>query len=121
MKLFPLLDISNLPMKLGEGNVFTVVCQSFCPEGVGIWYHVLSWDGYLWYQVPSKGGYIQGVRGWVCPDGGYAQRGGYVQVYPPTYPLDKEPRGWIPTPPPELWDTVGKRVVRIPLESFLVL
>ena len=87
-------------MKLGEGNVFTVVCQSFCPEGVGIWYHVLSWDGYLWYQVPSKGGYIQGVRGWVCPDGGYAQRGGYVQGYPPTYPLDKGPRGWIPTPPP---------------------
>ena len=37
------------PTKLGEGNVFTGVC-------------LFTWGRYVWYQVPSGGG-------WVCESG----------------------------------------------------
>ena len=54
--------------KLREGNVFTGVCQSFCPHRGG---------GYAWSQVPSGGGLVgmpgsRSLLGWVClvPGGG---------------------------------------------------
>ena len=51
------------PTKLGEGNVFTDVCQPFCPWRVDIsGTRSILW--YLWYQVHS-GGYLfsGGFRG----------------------------------------------------------
>ena len=66
----------------------------------------------------SRGGYVQG---WLCPGGGYVQGvvmsggwlcpgGGYVQGVGTMPPQGKGPR-----------DTVGKQVVRILLECFVVL
>ena len=59
------------PMKLGEGNAFTCVCQSFCPQGLGIPGPIsFPRGGYLWYQVPSGvvglfwGGYLPSPRTW---------------------------------------------------------
>ena len=46
----------RLPTKLGEANVFTGVCPSFCPQ--------LGGRGCLWYQVPSVGGYVWEPRQW---------------------------------------------------------
>ena len=49
--------------KLWEGNVFTGVCQSFCPQGV--WVSLVPCSlmeegcGYLWCQILWGGGYVQ--------------------------------------------------------------
>ena len=58
-------------MKLGEGNAFTCVCQSFCSQGLGIPGPIsFPRGGYLWYQVPSGvvglfwGGYLPSPRTW---------------------------------------------------------
>ena len=47
------MNFYSLPTKLREGNVFTSVCQSFCPQrgGMGI-------SGPM--SIPG-GGYVQGV------------------------------------------------------------
>ena len=111
------------PKKLEEGNIFTGACQSFCPQGY-LWYQVLS-GRYLWYQVPSGVG-ISGTRSlhegisgnrsflgdgycWVCvsPWGWWVCPGGLG-----THTLDMGPG--------IKWVTVGKRVVCILLECFLV-
>ena len=66
-----------------------------------------SGDGYLWYQVPSGGGgYVWGRGAWVCPG---------VSTHPNN----------TPPPTPEMGpgiprDTVGKQVVCILMECFLV-
>ena len=43
-------DFYRMQHKLRESNVFTGVCQSVYRVG-----------GYLWYQIPSEGEYVQGV------------------------------------------------------------
>ena len=83
------------PTKLGEGNLFTGVCQAFCPwrKGEHPWSHVLSRGSFsgptsiLWDM--SRGGYVQ--KGWVCPGGGYSSP-------------DKGPMGVGTTPLPWTWD-----------------
>ena len=110
--------------ELREGNVFTGVCESFCSQACFyLWYQTLSggrgmsrgWvgmsrRGYVW-----KGGYVQ--VGWVYPWGGFNQRFG-------THPRDMGPQeegGEYPTQTGTPRDTVGKWVVRIPLEWCLVV
>ena len=63
--------------KLGEGNVFTCVCQSFCPGGVGI----SGTRSFL--DVDISSGYVPRM-GEVCPEGVVGccmSGGGYVQEW----------------------------------------
>ena len=111
----------NPPTNLGESNVFTDVCQSFCPQGY-LWSHVLSGWGGRGIGICGTKSFLGGISGtrslresflrgrvlldvcismgwWLCPGGGI-------------HTLDMGPG--------IQWFTVSKRVVRILLEWFLV-
>ena len=63
--------------------------------------NLLQEGWYLWNQVPSEGGYVQG--------GGHS----------PPWTWDLRKGGYSPTAlPPRTWDTVGKWAARILLECF---
>ena len=70
---------------LGEGNIFTGICKSFCPQGgslydvtccLAAWFHVPSGDLCPWSHVPTRGLYPGGVsvQGGLCPRGGLFPR-----------------------------------------------
>ena len=86
--------------ELGQGNIFTSVCQEFCPRGEGVCLSA-CWDTPPWEQTPPTPTPEQTPLEHTPPD-------------------QAPPQSRHPPPPSRLQHTVNERPVRILLECILV-
>ena len=118
---------------LGQGNVFILVCQSFCSQGTGSLYDVISCLA-AWSHVPSGGISVYGpmfllgvsISGPMFLPGVSVQEGSPLQRPPGQRPpLDRDPPDRDPPGQRPLLDRNAlyskEHEVRILLECILVL